>query len=569
MGRVRKFLYPLIYGGRYRWPFESRLKGLFDLLGVWTLQRRLDSEDRERMREALRSGRWLMAPEHPADAGDAAQPQDAEYASSRRIARNAILRSAGEVVAKLGSAAFFIAMARELAPADFGDFNFVFSLTTVLMFASGFGTEDLIVRDIARDRSQLDGYLTNIMILKLGTSIALLFAALGIVTVAGYGSQVQVIVFLVGGGVALQSFQRTLHSVFQAYERMGLISIALIIERMVTAGVGILVLVSGGRLVEASAVFFGGAVIGFCAAAIILYRRVVAPRWAFNLSRWLPLTKAAIPIGMSSVFFILLLKLDQTLLGLIKGGPGGNAEVGYYGAAFRLIETTMFLSWAFGGAILPWLSRNRDSSKLALGYELGLKGLVAVLMPIGVAYVVLAGPIVHLLYGSQYDQAILPLQLLGMMTVFYGINSMAVITLIACHKPGVFTRIVLVVSVVNVTLNLLLIPRFGADGAAFSALLSSTLLGVLSIWRTSAVVGRIRLFRTFAGPVAGGLAMSAVVLLPSESALPAAVAVFPVYLLGLAVFEWFTFRDDLRMGIEVLGARRRQPTVRMPLLSEL
>lgn len=53
----------------------------------------------------------------------------------------------------------------------------------------------------------------------------------------------------------------------------------------------------------------------------------------------------------------MLLRLDVILLGVLSGD--GNEEVGVYGAAFRLMEATMFLSWAFGAAALAWFCSAR------------------------------------------------------------------------------------------------------------------------------------------------------------------------------------------------------------------
>ena len=66
----------------------------------------------------------------------------------------------------------------------------------------------------------------------------------------------------------------------------------------------------------------------------------------------------------------------------------------------------------------------------------------------------------------------LPLQLLGLTSVLYGIQSFAATTFIARDAPGTFARVVGVVVVLNLVGNLFAIPRYGADGAAATALAS-------------------------------------------------------------------------------------------------
>ena len=80
---------------------------------------------------------------------------------------------------------------------------------------------------------------------------------------------------------------------------------------------------------------------------------------------------------------------------------------------------------------------------MAGGFELGEKALTAVLLPIAIVFVLLAHPMIDLIYGSQYEDAVPSLQLLGAMTVFFGINEFAAIALIARDRPFTFTRVLL------------------------------------------------------------------------------------------------------------------------------
>jgi O-antigen/teichoic acid export membrane protein len=511
----------------------------------------------------------MPAPDRPDRVESAESPvDDSALASSRRIARNAALRTGGEVVAKLASVAFFVAMARELGQEGFGDFMFALSLSTVLILAAGFGTEELITREVARDRGRVHGYLSNVMAVKALTSVALLLVVVAIVNVGGYSSEARIAVYLVSIGTAVENFGRTWHSVFQAYERMELISISLILQRVLTAGIGIGVLLSGGGLIAVSIVFMGGAVVGVLTANWALRRFVVAPRWELDRSRWVSLVRAGLPIGIAALLFTVLLRVDASLLSFLKGGD--NSEVGIYGAAFRLIEATLFISWAFTAAMLPWMARQEGGAGLARGYELGLKAMSAVLLPIGLGFVLLAPQLIDLLYGAAYGPAVTPLRLLGAMTVLYGINSFAATLLIARDRPGDFTRIVGLVAAQNIAFNFILIPPYGADGAALNAALSGLLLAGLSIWKVTSTTGAISLVRAFAGPVAGGVAMTAVILLTDLPLVPAALAGVAAFLVVLLAFERVVFHDDFARLRELLrrrgeprpadAARRLEPT---------
>ena len=474
----------------------------------------------------------------------------------RSVAHNAVARAIGEIIAKLASVAFFVAVARELGEESFGDFMFALSFTTVLLLASGFGTEELVAREVARDRSRLDEYLSNTMVVKLGTSIALLAFAAAFVNVAGYPEQTRAAVYVIGAGVAIENLGRTWGSVFQACERLDLFAVSIIVQRTVTAIAGIAVLARGGDLIDVAFVFLAGSVLGFVVAALVLRRYVARPHLSIQRSQWWPLIKVGAPIGLVTLVLTVLVKLDMVLISFLSGGS--NREVGFYGAAFRLVEATMFISWSFTAAFLPWAARRgEDPARLAEGYELGLKALTAVLLPIGVTFAILADPLVNLFYGDQYEAAVAPLRWLGVMTVFYGINLLAAIVLVARDRPLDFARICGVVVAINLALNLALIPPLGATGAALAAAASSIVLAVLGIRRIASLTGRLNMVRAFAGPVLAGAVMAGAMLASPLPFVPTAVLGVVLYAVVLLVVERRVHPDDFDQLRRLVSSGRR------------
>ena len=106
-----------------------------------------------------------------------------------RVATNTIARAAGEAVAKAASLAFYVVMARELGTHGYGSYVFALALTGTLLIGSGFGTDELIARQVARDHSRAGYYLANVGGLKAVTSVGLLAIAMAVVFIGGYGAE--------------------------------------------------------------------------------------------------------------------------------------------------------------------------------------------------------------------------------------------------------------------------------------------------------------------------------------------------------------------------------------------
>lgn len=447
------------------------------------------------------------------------------------------------MLAKLASIVFFVSTARVLGEGGFGDFMFALSFTAVLFIAPGFGTEELLAREVSRDRSKIHHFLSSVVAVKAILSVAVFGVAFAVMTIADYPAEVRASVYLVGLGSCLESFGRTWGAVFQAWERMEFISLVLILMRVLTATGGVIALALGGGLVEVSAVYAGATAVGFLAGLVLLRRHIIRPRWTLTTSRWWPIIKAGAPIGLMTLLFNVLLRFDQTLLSFLSGG--NNRQVGFYAAAFRLVEATLFISWSFSAALLPWLARGEgDERRLADGFELGQKALAAILIPVAVVFVLLADPLIGLVYGAAYDDAVPSLQLLGAMTLFFGINEFAAMALIARDKPGLFTRTLVVMIVLNVALNLALIPPLGAAGAALAALVSGVALAALGQVFVRRAVGRVRLVRSFCTPALAGGAMALAIVATGQELVFGLLAGSLAYGVTLLVGERLLFPDD-------------------------
>jgi O-antigen/teichoic acid export membrane protein len=469
-----------------------------------------------------------------------------------RVAGNTVARAAGEAVAKLGSLAFYVVMARELGHADYGAFVFALALTGTLLIASGFGTDELIARQVARDHSRAGPDLADVALLKGAMSAILLAVAVGIVVVGGYPAETQIATVIVGLGAAAEVMAKSWHAVFQGRERLELVSACLILQRLLTASVGIALLLSGAGLVAAAFAYLGGALVALAAAELALRRHTPAarppPRWA-GAQR---LLRDGLPIGVAGLLFILILKTDVLLLSFLDS----NAAVGLYAAAFRLIEGTQFLAWSFDAAMLPWLARTRGPS-LVRGYGLGLKLEAGLLLPIALVVACFAGPIVRLLYGDGYAGSITPLTLLAPTIVLYGLQSLSATLLIARDAPGVFARVAAVVAVQNVVCNAVAIPLAGPSGAAAVALSSSVLLTVLNVRQARRRAGGLQTARAFAGPLAAAAVFLPVAMLVPGPPVTAAVAALIAYAAVLLGVELGRHRDDVAVYLDALPAALR------------
>jgi len=474
-------------------------------------------------------------------------------AGPRSILANTGYRLLADVGSKVASLVFFVVMARELGESQFGVFTFALTFVILATTLGNFGQDAVLTREVARNRSRFSGYFANTLAVKIVLATASLTVAVGVAAVAGIEQETLEALLLLGPAVTLELLMATCFASYQAFERLEFIPIALISQRFVTSAVGIVALLSGAGVVAVSAIYLGGSALGFGLALWFLVRKIARPRLDVEPRRWLPLMRASLAIGLAGVFAVVLFRIDTVMLAAFEP----KDVVGDYGAAYRLLEATLFVAWSVGAATYPVFSRLTTASDPPVGavFQRSLKLAVALTLPLAAGALVLAGPIVQVLYGSSYEDAETALRLLAPAIALYPVCYVTSYLLVSQDRQRVMTWIYGLVALENVLANLVLIPWLSLDGAALGTSISQLLVAVAVVAFAQRTIGRIGWARIAGGPVVATF-LAAVTMVALQDELAVAVAAgTAVYVVTLALFERLLFPDDARAVLNLLPRR--------------
>ena len=467
----------------------------------------------------------------------------------RTIARNTGVRAEADVLGKVASLAFYAVMARELGRHGFGEFTFALALALVLTTIASFGTDEILALTVARDRTTAPRVLTDALTVNALLGVVAILTAVAFAFVAGYDAEVRAAVALLAVAAVVELASKSLYATFQGHDDMRPVAVSLVIQRWVTAAAGILAMLLGAGVVTVSAIYLGGALLAFVyAAARLVAMRIGASR-ALSAEGTRTLLGMSVALGITLIVQTVLWRVDAVLLSLIDG----NAAVGVYGVAYRLLESTLFISYSFVAALMPTLARaSRDSDPpLGVAFEGGAKLMVATLLPLGAVFALFPEPILTLIYGSEFDDAIGPLRWLAPATAVYGLGFLSATLLIAQGRQGLLPWFTGAILVINVVLNLLLIPAYSYDATAAVTSLSELMLAVACVVAVLKLTGPVSAWRIAAGPVIGCLAIGAVALL-AGTGLVALVVAGVVYALVLLAVERRLFPADVRLMRDTL-----------------
>jgi O-antigen/teichoic acid export membrane protein len=481
--------------------------------------------------------------------------RSAAHEASERAAKNTAVRAAGEIIGKLGSLVLLAVMARKLGDARLGTFVFALAWGEIAMTPVGLGIDQYLLRQVAADRSRLDSYFWNAIRLKLYRGIPVTIASIVLVYALDYPRETELTVSIITVGLLLDTMARTLQNVFNAFERGELVASPIVAQRIFAAALGVGLLLAGFGVVAVAIAYSLGALVRLLLSLQLLQRRLGWPAMVAPEDVRREIRRRSLTFTGQDVFGLVLARADVLILAALAT----DAVVGQYGAAYRLFEATTFINVALAGAfnaMYTYLGPATDPSLPAV-FQRSIKLSLALLLPIGVTLGLLADPLCTAFFGDDFAAAAEPLRLLAPVVVLFGVMVLCSALVLSRSRPRRMVYTVAVAAVVNIGLNLALIPSLEASGAALAMLLSLIVYVAIALTQARIEVGPINWVSMLAAPSVAAVAM-AVPLLLLSGVWPVAIAVgVSVYVAAYVAVDRVVDPDDMQFVIDLVTRRLR------------
>ena len=399
---------------------------------------------------------------------------------AKTIGKNTLVLLVSQI-ASMGLGFFYLVFsARYLGPELFGLLTFALAFTGIFGLLLDLGLNSLAVREIARDKSRANKYLSNITFIKLVTGVITLCLTAVAVLSFGYSQEEIAVIYLLTLSTILTAFTASFYFIFQSFERMEYQSVGTILSSiLLLTGAIILISRSAGVVAFAAIYLFSNAIVLGYSCFIYAYK-FHSFKVEIDLNFWRPTIRQALPFGLSGVFVTIYFWIDSFLLSLIQG----NQALGLYSAGYRLVFSLLFIPAVFSAAVFPAMSRFHISSQdsLQLTWKKYLRFMLILGIPIAVGTTLLADRIITLVFGDGYAPSVVVLQLLIWSLVFIFANAPFFRLFESTNKQMVVTKITGLMVLVNVAINLVLIPRFSYVGASIAMLITEFLVVALTFF---------------------------------------------------------------------------------------
>lgn len=400
----------------------------------------------------------------------------------RAIAANILVKASSDVAVKAARFLLVIAAARLLGPEGFGLYSFAFAVGSMLAVGSDLGLHLHLAREVAigeRSPSVSLGEAAAGKALASGVVFAVLVAASFLYPRPAH---VRWLLVLAGAYLLAQSWCELWNHFFRGVHSLGQEATLNTLNTVLGTGLGVAALAAGGGAHALFAVLFGTAIATNVVALLLVRRRGATPA-RVSVRACLDAMRRAFPTGIAILFTMVYFRIDLVFLERMRG----DAEVGGYAAAYRLVESFLFIPAFFMAALYPALSgaSRRSIAELKRLRRAGLHWMFLLSAALVLGLFVAAPWALWILYGDLYADAATVLRVLALALLFIFPNFVLTHLLVATGQQRWNALIAGVGVVVNVALNVPAIRRFGAVGAAATTVITEATLFALASYAVS------------------------------------------------------------------------------------
>ncbi|MCW5908093.1 MAG: oligosaccharide flippase family protein [Chitinophagales bacterium] len=366
----------------------------------------------------------------------------------------------------------------KVGPEVYGTYFAVFNFSYLFSIVLDFGINNFNNRAVSRNNSRMGEYLLNLMLLKGALSV-IYFAITFLTALAtGFSEEHMLLLFVLAVNQILLSAILYFRSNIAALQFFKTDSFISVLDRLLTIIFCSLLMFLPAFKNSFNIFWFAYAqtaallVTGIVSFAVVARHATITTgiwKWKF---RKLILLKSA-PFAMLALLMGIYYRIDGVMLERLL--PNGALEAGIYAASYRLLEAVNMFGYLFATLLLPMFAgmiRKNESIKPLVKFSAELMFAGSVI--ISVVCFVYCEEIMQLLYpaSAPYWHSIFGWLMLN----FIPMSSVYVFgTLLTAHGSLRALNTIAIVSVlVNVVLNLLLIPRYAAMGAVTATLVTQT-----------------------------------------------------------------------------------------------
>ncbi len=399
---------------------------------------------------------------------------------SAQVAYNTIIQIIGKAISTVLGLAAIAVMARYLKEIGFGQYTTIITFLSFFGIIADFGLTLVTSQMISRPGNNQAVLLNNLFSLRLISAVFFLGLAPLIVLFFPYEPIIKLGVAVAALSFFFTALNQILVGFFQKNLTMTVVATAEVISRgILLIGIFLTAYLNLGLLSIMIAT-----VVASMASFVMHYwfsRRFIKIGWQIDLTVWREIIKKSWPLGLTIFFNLIYLRADIFILSLLKN----QADVGIYGATYKVIDVLTALPFMFAGLILPILTSEWSGKNFLKFNQVLQKSFDAMIMlaiPMIVGAQLTAGPLMLLVAGQGFAQSGHLLKILILAIGFIFVGCLLAHAVIAIDKQKNIIGAYIFTAITSLIGYLIFIPRFSYYGAAWVTVYSELAIALFSLY---------------------------------------------------------------------------------------
>lgn len=358
-----------------------------------------------------------------------------------------------------------IISARILGPYLYGNFTYALSIIGFFLMFSDWGLSSLLIRNyqIFENKKVVVQELISLKLLLIFTTTFL--------AISGYfflkDTPAKIVYFILLFALSLDALRDLINSFFKAIQKMEIDSISIIIESIIVTFSGILFLYFKKDIFYLGLAYFLGAIFSFIFCFIKISPIFRAIKFEFSFLKAIEYLKQGTPLLLLGFLGFIFFSLDHIMIGYLKG----MQELGYYSPITKIILNLNLIPGLAITALFPYLSKiSLEKNKLKKIYRKIFIGFIGLASVLAIILVLSANLWFLKLFGGQYEKSLFIFKVFIWIIIFlFGLTLLDNLLFIL-GKQWLNFYATSFCAILNIILNLWLIPLYGALGASLATL---------------------------------------------------------------------------------------------------
>ncbi|MGE5383245.1 MAG: oligosaccharide flippase family protein [Omnitrophica WOR_2 bacterium] len=370
----------------------------------------------------------------------------------------------------------------------FGFYFNLFNFSFLFNILFDFGITNFNNRNIAQNNQLLNKHLSSILILKVLLGVVYFVITFLVAIIWGYKGEELRMLFFLGINQFLISFILYLRSNVSALLLFKTDSILSVLDRIVMIAICSVLLWGGVTKTPFKIEWFVYSqtvayIITFIVAFLVVIKKASLKKLKWHLPFFLVILKQSLPYAVLVLLMTFYNKFDTVMLVRLIDGAQGKIQAGIYAHSYRLLDAANNIAFLFSILLLPMFAKLiKQKSNVENMVKLSFSILFVVSAIVTSVSIFYNYNIMDLLYEHYIAESAKSFPVL--MACFIAISTSYVFGTLLTANGNLRQMNYMAASgmVLNLVLNLILIPHWGAYGSAWSSLITQSIMAILQIF---------------------------------------------------------------------------------------